>query len=295
MAAEQAGFKTSVLGFRKADVLACIDRISAENLEMQEKAEKRAKELEEMLATVRTEKDGVCVQLAEKEAELLVLQDALTQQDAVVKVHEESLAELTKELKAAQTSAHDYKARLFEREGEATLLRRDNTQLTEVLAEKQKEMDRVTLEANEVQRVAAHQVELVRAEAAAKIDAEAKRLQMDHQRVQAQMKGSATDIAHEVVQLKAALSVLDEKIATSLSDMQRSTNALAKALEGTERNVASFGVKLARFPETEAAPKAEPQDQFQNRKTGSAPSFDVKPASISSFLISKIGKMLGDL
>ncbi len=327
MAMEQAGFQTAMFGFRKTDVLACIDRMSAENLAVQEAAAATAKSLQDSLAEMRSEKEALVTEkavltgekqllvdekealcaetaslrceIAQKDADLLVVQESLVQQIEIAEQAQVRADDLAQELKAAQTSARDYKGRLFTREGEATVLRRDNTRLTQTLSEKQAEIDRVTATAEAVQAESIVQIETARKEASDEIAREMRRVALEQTVVRSSMKESASDMVEDVALLKEALANLDQKIADSLLDLQRSTKSLAQALGTTEENMQNLGVKLVQFPR-----KVEPVSTVPHKEkpvykpTPKTAKFTyqckAKQASISSLLLAQISKMMGE-
>ncbi len=303
MAIEQVGFKTSMFGFRKDDVLACIDRISAENFAVQQQAEARAQELTDALEAVQAEKDVLGTTLCEKKEEIEALEAALAAQTKVSARAMEQVNTLTQALAAAETSARDYKGRLFTSEGQATVLRRDNTRLTETLSQKQQELEHATTMAEAVCAESAAEVEKARKFAAREIEAERARLQDESLAVQQEMHASGADMAQEVLALKDALTNLDVKIAASLSDIQRSTKALAQALAATEQNVQHLGIKLEGFPnvaaeQVQAVPRAPqvPYAQSKPRQHSDAlPRHPEKAPTISSLLLAKIAKMIGEV
>ncbi len=308
MAVEQVGFKTSMFGFRKDDVLACIDRISAENLAVQQQAEARAKELTEALEAAQAEKDVQGRALCEKKEEIEVLETALATQTEVAAQAMEQVNSLTQALAVAETAVRDYKGRLFTSEGQATVLRRDNTRLTETLSQKQQEVERASAMAEAVCAESAAELEKVRTATAKELVAERARLQNENLAVQQEMKVSGADMAQEVLALKDALASLDVKIAASLSDIQRSTKALAQALEATEQNVQHLGIKLEAFPKAvpESAQAREqakeqpvphvPRPQVRPRQYSDAlPHSPEKTPTISSLLLAKIAKMIGEV
>ncbi len=321
-----------MLGFRKADVLACIDRMSEESRAAQQQAEQESKALEETITDLQAQKDDLSAQIQEKDATLEVLQqekDALSanlqEKNVALIALNQSLSEqesvatkavakadtLMQLLRTAEVSAHDYKSRLFTREGEMTVLRRDNTQLTESLSSKQKELEAASEEVAQAHREAAQEIETVRATAtqelaetreavAAELASEKQRIKNEHLVAQEQMKQSASDMAQEVVVLKQALADLDQKIGDSLQDLQRSTQMLTQALETTEDSVQRLGGKAEIFPEratvhahAPVAPVA-PAAQMARPAVRSAAKRKEKPQSISNLLLTQIARMIGE-
>ena len=172
------GFKTSLLGFHKGDVLACIDRMAAENLEQQRQAEQRAAALEDQLGTLKAEKDGLETRLEEStHAVVQAAEQAAAQQKRAEEAETRATA-LNEQLTHMETRAQDYKKRLFVREEEAVVLRRDNTRLTETLREKQQELETMLAQLNAAkkdceEKLAAMQQQAEQTAAQAQADAEA--------------------------------------------------------------------------------------------------------------------------
>lgn len=288
MAMEPVGFQTSMIGFRKADVLAYIDRMSAENLAAQKKADEDVQELNRLLATATDEKEVLSVALGEKKEEIALLHKALTTQTELATVAQAQAQVLSNSLEKSEEVAHEYQGKLFAREGEATVLRRDNAKLVDSLAQKQTELDHATA-----------QIESVQQSAKETLASEGQRLAAQNSAMQQDMRDAAGDMAQEVILVKQALAALDARIADSLADLQQSTKALSQVLEVTEHNVQALGVKLEVFPEqikTQAAeaPRAA-QVPSVKRATHMPARCKVTSPTISSLLLAKITKMIGDV
>lgn len=300
MSAEQAGFKVSMLGFRKADVLACIDRMSAEHQDAQTQAAEQMKTLEEMLAALRTEKDALALKEEEQSAEMQTMQDAIIQQHSLVLQAQDKAQALEEELLQVKEQAHEYQTRLFAREGEVTALRRDSAQLNETVLSQKAALECLTQEEQSIRQQATLEIQAANTQADYQVQQEKNRLHHENELLRGKMKESASDMAQEIVVLKDALTALDEKIESSLFDLQRSTNALSKTLEATEQNVERLGIKLEHFPDRtnlsgyKQTPQSASQTNHQQR-TASSVSCKGKAYTISSLLLTKIGKMIGEL
>lgn len=294
MATEQVGFKTSMLGFRKKDVLACIDCMSAENLAVKEQAEARAKELEETLASMRAEKEAADGKVFEKEAEIVLLQEEIAAQKELAAQAFTQLEALKQQVEKAETTSHEYKTRLFNQEKEVMILRRDNTQLTQSASEKQITIEKMEMQMQEVRLESAVQIDEMQTSTAAELTAQRHKLQAEHAEMKDKMQACAVDMVGDVEALKQSLATLESKIESSLLELQHSTKVLAQTLEATEKNVCVLGGKLEVFPQK------KPQEPVVNHvaeqaSAHSVPKYRSKPQTISGLLLAKISKMIGEV
>ncbi len=249
MAENKAGFGTALFGFQKADVLACIDRMSAQALEQQEEAARQMQALNESLDALRSEKEALLQEGEEKTEEIARLNAEIEAHKAQIEQQNEKAAALAEALRVAEVSARDYKNRLFTREEEAVLLRGENAQLTQALSSKQREVEQADMQAHLAQQSARDEIAQVQS-----------RAEQEKEQVRVQMQGSATAMVEDLAALKNDLAILDRRLVDSMAEMQRSTQTLAKALEMTEQNVERLGAKLVDFPQVQETPAPHEYD-----------------------------------
>lgn len=257
MAKEQVGFKTSVFGFRKVDVLAYIDCMSAEHLSEQQKEQARVTALEETVSTLTEEKAVLATALSEKKEQIVVFHQALASQTEIAAAAQQKTNELSDALKKAEASARDYQGRLFVREGEATVLRRDNANLTRALTEKQQELERVFAQAETAQREAVAQLELVQGSAQAEIVA------LNHR----------ADVQKETLQ----------------QDMQQALEAQRKQFDAEKER------ERIKAAEKAASAQNYYDNLGKNKRPCTATRRKTSTPTISSLLLAKIAKMIGEV
>ncbi len=235
---EQAGFKTSMFGFRKTDVLACIDRLSAEMLEVQEAATQREHELEESLESACSEKEALAIVAEEKSAEITTLRDAIVQQQALVHTAEAKAVSVQQQLAEAETSAHDYKTRLFASEGEATILRRDNAQLTQAISQKEKALEGCEQEAKMISEHAAQQLLAVQTQSAQRLQVVQAEVaaQLDTERAEAEERLAAMQ-AQTAAQVAAAKEEATAKALKETQFMQQQNAAMQDKMRASARDM----------------------------------------------------------
>ena len=134
-------FQTAVLGFRKKDVLACIDRLTAESLEQQKQAQQRIEELQGSLDHSQSE----CVLLKEEAKETLqqivMLEKKNAEQEELIQTAKALAEKQNDQMKELETQNQDYKRRLFDKEAENVCLHRDLHQLTQECNKKQVQLE----------------------------------------------------------------------------------------------------------------------------------------------------------
>lgn len=140
-------FKTSLVGFKKADVLAYIDQLSQQALQAQKESEEKAAAMQNDLDLLQQDKE----KLVEKTREVC---DMLTNEKRRANDEETRARALREQLEHIEETAQSYKSRLFTKEQETVVLRADVDRLTKMLEEQKAEMEAVRKEVLSAQQAA---------------------------------------------------------------------------------------------------------------------------------------------
>lgn len=291
-------FKTSLMGFQKAQVLAYIDELSAKALESQKQQEEAAEALRKELENAKADNDV----LLEKTKEVC---DRLTSEEKRAGEAENRARAAAEQLLHMEETANGYKSRLFTKEQETVVLRADNARLTEQLEqqhrqleqaladleaaraegeekarqgreelerqrsafeeEKQADLCRMEQEKEEAQR----QMEQQREAAERQLELEKARFDQTCRAQQESARQSAQQMADTVLLLRSQLEQVDRQIAEAAERLQKATGAIYTALGETEQNLVTLGAQAESFPEPlpeqPAPPKPGPRPQRDKR------------------------------
>ena len=285
-------FKTSLMGFQKAQVLAYIDELSAKALETQKQQEQAAEALRRELENAKAD-NGV---LLEKTREVC---DKLTSEEKRAEEAESRARAVSEQLLHMEETASGYKSRLFTKEQETVVLRADNARLTEQLEQQHRQLEQALadLEAaraegeekarqgrQELERQrsafeeekqaglrrmeqekadAQRQMEQQREAARRELELEKARFDQTRRTQQESARQSAQQMADTVLLLRSQLEQVDRQIAEAAERLQRATGAIYTALGETEQNLAALGAQADSFPkplpEQPAPSKAQPR------------------------------------
>ena len=285
-------FKTSLMGFQKAQVLAYIDELSAKALETQRQQEQAAEALRRELENAKAD-NGV---LLEKTREVC---DKLTSEEKRAEEAESRARAASEQLLHMEETASGYKSRLFTKEQETVVLRADNARLTEQLEQQHRQLEQALadLEAaraegeekarqgrQELERQrsafeeekqadlcrmeqekadAQRQMEQQREAARRELELEKARFDQTRRTQQESARQSAQQMADTVLLLRSQLEQVDRQIAEAAERLQRATGAIYTALGETEQNLAALGAQADSFPkplpEQPAPPKVQPR------------------------------------
>lgn len=301
--ASSAGFKTSLFGFKKADVLACIEKMADEARENEQKAEARARELQSTVDDLKAN-EGI---LLEKTRDIC---DQLSAQNKRNAEMEKQAGELREQLRRSEDEAALYKKRLFAKEQELLLLKGDKADLEQRLKEQQQAAEQALAAQQTAQRQMKEKIAAVEEDArqeifAAEENAE-QRVQQARQQAQkeavqqkALMSAGAQEIADSVAVLKSQLAEVDSKLAEAAGQLQRTTAALHAALDGTGQNLELLGAQMRQFPQS--APGAKlPETELPAGARQAPPARSThsqsgaERRSLSALLLDKLARMLGE-
>lgn len=291
-------FKTSLMGFQKAQVLAYIDELSAKALESQKQQEEAAEALRKELENAKADNDV----LLEKTKEVC---DRLTSEEKRAGEAESRARAISEQLLHMEETANGYKSRLFTKEQETVVLRADNARLTEQLEQQHRQLEQALAdleaaraEGEEKARQGREELERQRGAFEEEKQAglrqmeeekEAARLQMEQQRQAAERqlelekarfdqtrrtqqesaRQSAQQMADTVLLLRSQLEQVDRQIAEAAERLQRATGAIYTALGETEQNLVTLGAQAESFPKPlppqQEQPKAHPRPERDKR------------------------------
>ena len=297
-----AGFKTALFGFKKTDVLACIEKLTADGLEKEQQAQARAKELQDSVDSLKEDNDtlleqtkGLCGKLTEKDKQVTEL--------------EKQMETLREQLRRSDNEVGLCRKRLLAKEQETIGLKKENADLTGRLNEQVRAAEDARSAQQQAQRQMEQQVAAAEESANLKIlsaeeNAERRitqarqQAQLETVQARASMTAGAQEIADSVAVLKEQLADVDAKIAAAAEELQRTTAALHAALNGTEENLQLLGAQMQQFPlsapgakrlpEPQQAPEKEPGPAHETAGQGSV------HKSLSALLLDKLTRMLSE-
>lgn len=298
-------FHTELFGFDRVEVLSYIERISAANAE-------KARALEDTIAALQHDLSGAHRQgsvleqkanqvFSELEFQKKRAEDAVAEADA-----------LRTEMDRANDEIAAVRSRLFAQEQENETLRNDNTHLNETVADLTRALqqrgvaqpewrvENTGLAGGESEKLLLQQAQLKargilraadeKAQAhieRAKQDAAAivAKAQQQSSTVRADPGESAGGIAASIAMLKAQLAEVDAKILAATGDLQKATDGIAAALNGTEQSFSALGTQgkraFAAAPAAQAQPQAAPAAQTPPA-TGAFPAPGERPGFYES-------------
>lgn len=291
-------FKTSLMGFQKAQVLAYIDELSAKALESQKQQEQAAEALRKELENAK-EDNGV---LLEKTKEVC---DKLASEEKRAGEAESRARAISEQLLHMEETANGYKSRLFTKEQETVVLRADNARLTEQLEQQHKQLEQALADleaarAEGEEKARQGREELERQRSAFEEEKKADLCRMEQEKAEAQRRmeqqreasqreldlekarfdqtcrtqqetarQSAQQMADTVLLLRSQLEQVDRQIAEAAERLQKATGAIYTALGETEQNLVTLGAQADSFPEPlpqqPAPPKAHPRPERDKR------------------------------
>lgn len=308
-------FKTSLMGFKKADVLAYVDELAAKALAEQREHEQKAAQLQKDLDDLKSDNDL----LMEKTREVC---ERLTEEEKRAGDAETRAKALAEQLLHLEETANTYKNRLFTKEQEAVVLKSDNQRLTELLATRQQEIEAARAGARQAeearrqqeQAAAKHQQELELRQAQQQKEWEreqAQRLQTEQLAAQRelelgkaklaeqarqekqQMQQGARQIADTVLLLRSQLDEVDQKIAQAAAQLQQATSAIYAALGETEESLEQLGAQAERFPEP-VPPKEKRPEKGEGRPPKQAVPRRPARRTLSAGLLDLLDRVLKD-
>lgn len=291
------GFKTSLFGFKKADVLACIEKMAAEAKQKEDEDQSRAQELQK---TVDGLKENEAI-LLEKTRDVCDQLSAQNKRNAEI---EKQAGELREQLRRSEDEAALYKKRLFAKEQETLLLKGDKADLQQQLEQQRQAAEQAQRQMEQKVAAAAESArqDIFAAEenAEQRVEQARQQAQKEAVRQKAVMAAGAQDIADSVAVLKTQLAEVDAKIAAAAGELQRTTAALHAALDGAEQNLELLGAQMRQFPQPAPGAKLPEPAPAQQEAQPEPPAQKAQPQtaagrrSLSALLLDKLARMLGE-
>lgn len=134
---QEIGFKTALWGFKKEDVLQCIESISAEKETIAADAEAIRAQLDEL----QQERDALAEKITEGNRLIEQLAGQVAEAQTRAADAESSSSELAERLRKAEESTRTYCSRLFTKEQQIIGLQKDNESLAQRLTEQQQMLE----------------------------------------------------------------------------------------------------------------------------------------------------------
>lgn len=304
-------FKTAAFGFKKAQVLAYIDELSARTLEEQKRHEEAAAALQSQLDALKADNDL----LVEKTREVC---ERLTQQEKRAEEAECRAKAAGEQLLHMEETANSYKSRLFTREQETVVLRSDNARLTQELEEQHRQLEeaRARLEALQAEseelarrgredlarqqeafeqkkQEDARRLEEEKQQAERQVELERARIAQAQRAQQESARESARQMADTVLLLRSQLEQVDRQIADAAERLQRATGAIYAALGETEENLQTLGAQADSFPKPLAASQKQEKARPRAEKRPPRP-HPPRPRTLSEGLLDLLERTLKD-
>ncbi len=250
---EKVGFGTSMLGFNKQEVLEYIDRLSARAREAEQQHVQQTELLQSTVESLQSENSRA---LDELRKSVMVLRD---ERQRAQKAQEQMQA-LQAQVEEERKASGDFKNRLFDREQEVVVLRRENTQLNQALAFKTAEMDQLRQQCDARCRQAEQELEEARAQAADILEkARAQAQELQQQSTRAQLPRAAAGQEKEQPQALETMAKIEERLKeaqaqldAAAAQLRRSAKLAAGVLGDARSDLHGLERELARS----AAPRA---------------------------------------
>ena len=277
-------FHSEMFGFKRDEVLACIERISNENLTRQKQLEINIEELKRRLHNA--EQDNSTLLLKTKQ-----VCDQLKNEQARAEQAVQEIAQLRLQTENAAGEMSSLRLQLAEKEREVLSLKADNARLNKTV----NSLTQSVTEYESQQSVLKEKVELARAEADSAVAAARQRVEAAKREAEAQsmvIKAKAEDeariltakarqektdskkmiseaadnIAASIVVLKSQLAAVDEKLLAATGNLQKATGCIQAALGNTEKDLVTLGVQMEKFPTPlpPVAPSSQPQQDVMS-------------------------------
>ncbi len=251
---ENVGFGTAMLGFNKKEVLAYIDRLSAAALEAEQQHAQQAETLQSTVDNLQSENSRA---LEELRKSVIILRDERQRSQKA----QDEIQALQKQMEEEKKASSDFKNRLFDREQEVVVLRRENTQLSQALAFKNAEMEQLRQQCDTRTQQAEQELEQARVQAAEILEqARAQAQQMQQQATCAKLPHAAAPEKAEQPQALETMARIEERLKeaqaqldAAASQMRRSARLAAGVLNNARSDLHGLEHELAHS----AAPRAE--------------------------------------
>lgn len=261
---QEQGFRSSLFGFDKDDVLAYVSALAAENQQQLQMHEEQQRQLQAQLDKLRSEQSNAraCVEK---------LQQQLSEAEERAALAEKQYDEITAKLADAEKRAADASARSRENQQAANEWQfkcRDLQRQLDAAAAEKPVMPVVPAAPVSTDTPAEARLEARRILADARITAEnaEKRLAEQADEQKRRMAENARGIAAGVMVLRDRLARVDARLDAASLDLENATAAIYDALAQTEQDLRTLGVRMDDFRKAPDAPSARPEPEPARQK-----------------------------
>ena len=259
-AVQEQGFRSSLFGFDKDDVLAYVSALAAENQQQAQLYEEQQRQLQAQVDKLKAEQVNAraCVEK---------LQQQLTEAEERAALAEKQYDEIAAKLADAEKRAADASARSRENQQAANEWQfkcRDMQRQLDAAAAEKPVLPVVPAAPVNTDTPAEARLEARRILADARITAEnaEKRLAEQADEQKRRMADNARGIAAGVMVLRDRLARVDARLDAASLDLENATAAIYEALSQTEDDLRALGVEMSEFrhapdatpPKTPASP-----------------------------------------
>ena len=254
-AVQEQGFRSSLFGFDKDDVLAYVSALAAENQQQAQLYEEQQRQLQAQIEKLKAEQVNAraCVEK---------LQQQLTEAEERAALAEKQYDEIAAKLADAEKRAADASARSRENQqasNEWQFKCRDMQRQLDAAAAEKPVLPVVPAAPVNTDTPAEARLEARRILADARITAEnaEKRLAEQADEQKRRMADNARGIAAGVMVLRDRLARVDARLDAASLDLENATAAIYEALSQTEDDLRALGVEMSEFRHApDAPPKA---------------------------------------
>ena len=251
-AVQEQGFRSSLFGFDKDDVLAYVSALAAENQQQAQLYEEQQRQLQAQVDKLKAEQVNAraCVEK---------LQQQLTEAEERAALAEKQYDEIAAKLADAEKRAADASARSRENQQAANEWQfkcRDMQRQLDAAAAEKPVLPVVPAAPVNTDTPAEARLEARRILADARITAEnaEKRLAEQADEQKRRMADNARGIAAGVMVLRDRLARVDARLDAASLDLENATAAIYEALSQTEDDLRALGVEMSEFRHAPDAP-----------------------------------------
>lgn len=255
-AVQEQGFRSSLFGFDKDDVLAYVSALAAENQQQTQLYEEQQRQLQAQIEKFKAEQANAraCVEK---------LQQQLTEAQERAALAEKQYDEIAAKLADAEKRAADASARSRENQQAANEWQfkcRDMQRQLDAAAAEKPVLPVVPAAPVNTDTPAEARLEARRILADARITAEnaEKRLAEQADEQKRRMADNARGIAAGVMVLRDRLARVDARLDAASLDLENATAAIYEALSQTEDDLRALGVEMSEFRHAPDAPPKAP-------------------------------------
>jgi hypothetical protein len=232
---KQDGFKTSLFGFRRDEVLQYINEVLQDNVTQQEYYKQQIRNLEEIIAEGEQEKNEIYSKAKEVAT--------------ILRSEQERNKQLLESQEQILTEARLWQTKLNTKENEIALLRRDKTRLEERVTELETELDYARTNSARIEKTIA-EAERTAANIIARAEEEALYFNKG-------ILENAKDVDKSMTALKQELHETEKRIDIAFHSMKDATSEIESAMQRVDEQLASLAQKRQEVSWNEVAREAD--------------------------------------